>query len=257
MTTMKNSFNNRKNIKFYVIAVICVTAFFMQETMIFKSSEIEKAIAEKEWKNAKKERSRKLEKVKELTIGTKEYQEYKIEQIKTKKAHDKLMEITENAKFMKFLTFQQFMGEFGIFLGLFIYSLSNYIIARIKKGETLFGESIMHFTILYVSLYYLRWCFKDGDYRGFTYYTTNLICVLAILFSVFLILRSFSSNSKVARLIKWILFITDEHYLVMASKALANENEDPKEIEKQVNRYEEDTARVILEVVGENDSIVK
>ncbi|WP_452600820.1 hypothetical protein [Pontimicrobium sp. MEBiC06410] len=253
---MKNSFRNRKNIKFYAIAVICITAFFMQETMIFKGSEVEKAIAEKEWKQAKAKRSDKLAKVKELAIGTKEYEEYKVEQTKTKKAYDKLTEITEDAKFMKFLTLQQFLGEFGVFLGLFIYSLSNYIIVRIKKTETVFGESVMHITILYVSLYYIRWCFMDGDYRNLTYYITNLFCVIAVLFSVFLLLKSFSSNTKVAKLIRWILFITDEHYLAMASKALANENEDPKEIERQVNEFEEETARVILEIVGDKSSIV-
>ena len=245
---MKNSFNNRKNIKFYIIAVICITAFFMQETMIFKESEIEKSMAEKEWKLAKKKRTDKLNKVKELAIGTKEYEEYKIEQVKTKKAHDKLTEITESAKFMKFLTFQQFLGEFGVFLGLFIYSLSNYIIARIKKTDTVFGESIMHITILYVSLYYIRWCFKDGDYRTLTYYVNNLFCVLAVLFSVFLILKYFNSNSRVAKLIRWVLFITDD-YLAMAEKALGNEKEDPKEIEEQVNRFEEETAKVIFSAV--------
>jgi len=130
----------RKNNKIYpyILAVVCTTAFFAFEYIPDKSLEYLKA--KQNYTKAKKKRTVALTKLKKYAEETSFYKEYLIEKKRTDEAWTKLNIIKENDTFLGFTNLQQFLGEFGWVLGLFMYSLFNlfrsYTANNKEKGKT-------------------------------------------------------------------------------------------------------------------------
>lgn len=244
----RNNVKNKKNIIYYIIAVICITAFFAHETIISKSETIDEATLI--WETAKKKRTIALSKVKEITKGTAEYENYLLEKKNTDIVYNDLLLKYEEAKFLSFDNFQQFVGEFGWALGLFIYSLSNFVLSYKEKNDTFFGKAILHITLIYVSLFYLRWTFKGEDYRTFTYIFNNFLCVIGLILSTYCIMKSLKKNSKLNHLINWIFEIRHTHYQKMAIKALDN-TELYNETIEEIEEFESKNIEALYKVIDE------
>lgn len=241
----KGNLRNKKNIIYYLLAVICVTAFFAHETIASDSENISNATTV--WETAKKKRTLALSSVKELAKGTKEHEIYVMEKENTQRAYDELLLKYEEAKFLNFNNFQQFLGELSWSLGLLIYALANFVIAIIEKKETVFGKIIFHCTIIYISLFYIGWAFRMGDYGTGVYFFNNFLCVIGIFFATFFIIESLNSSSRLSYLINWVLKVRDTHYQKMALKALDNDELYEETIE-EIQDFEKETINTLYKV---------
>lgn len=176
----------KNNIIYYLLAVICVTAFFSHELVPSKTEEF--VIAKSNHLKAKDKRTLALNNLKEASIELPEYGLYLKEKEATDKAWEELLEVAENDKFLGFENFQQFLGEFGIFLGLFIYSFFNLVISCIRRKSAL-GEKILHSTLMFISMYYIGWSFNfNQDYLQSTYIIATIFFTALVILSTTLLI---------------------------------------------------------------------
>lgn len=171
------------NFSYFLIAVISVTAFFMHESFVYEYDVIEEAKIP--WQEDKKQRTIALEKVKKLSIGTPEYDEYWKWKVKTDESYSNLLGVTEDAKFLGFKNKQQWLGEFGPYFGILVVFIFLLIKFWFKKSKTLIGEVFLCGTFICISLFYLRWTFNRVDYLDSTYVYANIISTLLIVISTY------------------------------------------------------------------------
>lgn len=219
---MKSLVTKKSKLLFpYLLAVVCTTAFFSFEFVPVKSLEYKEIILKH--KEAKKKRTKALNKLKESTKGSPVYSEYLKEKRNTDKLWKELKVIQNNNKFLGFTNIQQFLGEFGWVFGLFIYSLFNLFRSYTSSNKE-YGYIFLHSVILGISCFYLLWIFQPyQDIPKIYYYLMAILSGVAISFSVHLMsLYNFSDIGKLQKIIRglfdFILIDSKEKDLIKDEK---------------------------------------
>ncbi|MFC5046342.1 hypothetical protein ACFSTE_03995 [Aquimarina hainanensis] len=231
---------------YYIIAVLCVTAFFAYA--FFPSQTKDYIEAKSKFDDYKELRTKALSKVKNEAKGTRVYLEYLDAKKEVEKAKQNLLEIKEKDKFFGFDNKQQFFGEFGWIFGFFTYSLFHLIVAILDKSEYKKGKIWLNSTTLFISCYYLGWCFNiKQDFEVYIYVVACLIATGIIVGSLYFALKTKNTLwFKVSSLVSYVLKIRRVYIAGLAVKAmeveenetidivLDFENETKKELEKLV-----------------------
>ncbi len=178
----------KKNLKYYILAVVCSTAFFVHEFVPVNSKEYVDIV--KAHSDSKSDRSNTREQVLESQKGTNLYQKYLEAKTRTDKIWAEVLELQKEEKFLNFKSFQQFLGEFGWAIGLLIYTVFNIVITLLSSKKLISGEIILHSTLLFISIYFINWTILPGDYSKSTYIIFAMIMSTSIVFSVFLLLKA-------------------------------------------------------------------
>ena len=105
--------------------------------------------------------------MKEFAKGTEVYQQYLIEKEKTDKAWQIFLKAKSEQQVFGFKDLRQFMSEFGIMLGLFIYALVNLFRSFYFEPENA-GMKLFHGLIISVTMFYFFWMFEYYDYSKMT-----------------------------------------------------------------------------------------
>lgn len=174
----------KNNYGYFIIAVVLATAFFAHETIVSDYTYMYAASAVFNTKN--EQNTLALKNIKKAVKGTPVYNEYLIINKEKNEAHAALMGEYDKLKFLEFKTFRQFLGEFGWAFGLFIYGLFNLIKAFIRKTKTFVGEVALHTTIIFISIFFMRWCFKHEDFMQVDYILINLFTALSFVMRPFI-----------------------------------------------------------------------
>lgn len=174
-----------KNIPYLLIAVLLGTAFFAHESVIFENYDsINKANSK--YRSALSIMEKKRDSLIETLKGSDIYIEYKTAQNDATRAYEPVRIAYEEIKFYEFNSLQQFVGEFGWALAVFIYSLINLIITFFKKDETILGKTFLHATILCISIFFIRWCFTHEDFSKATYIVVNVLSTTFLIISCYI-----------------------------------------------------------------------
>ena len=168
--------------------MVCTVAFFMHEFVQDQSEEYR--FNYNTHLHSKKQRTIKLNELKESAKGSDEYQAYLIEKNKTDKAFGELKNVMEKETFLGFKNLQHFLGEFGWALGLFIYSLFNLSLSFVRKSKSLKGEIILHSSLIFIALYFINWAFqKANDYSKITYVLYAIVIAIIIVYGTYLLVN--------------------------------------------------------------------
>lgn len=180
----------RKRYLSYLLAVICVAAFFAHEFLPDTPQSYQ--IELNKHKEAKKNRTVALNNLKEAGKHTPEYALYLIEKEKTDIAYANALAAKDEIRFLSFQDFQQFVGEFGWALGLFLYSIYNVVIAlsRSRESESN-GSVILHSVLVFISLYFISWAFFASDFSKTTYVITSVALTSLMILASSKLLKSF------------------------------------------------------------------
>lgn len=182
LTTIKSDF------LYYILAVVCSTAFFIHEFVPVNSPEYLDIV--QKHSEAKSFRSKARKNVLDSQKGTDLYRQFEAAEKETDVLWSQVIENQSKERFLAFKSFQQFLGEFGWALGLFIYSLFNIVMVYIKNQKTKVGEIILHSTLLFVSIYFINWATMPRDYEKTTYLAFAIAMTILIIISVSLLLKA-------------------------------------------------------------------
>lgn len=239
----------KNNIIYYLLAVVIAAAFFAHETIVPTDENIE--LLRSEWKSTKIKNKVALNTVKNLAIGTPEYDEYIKINTLNKEAYEKLKVAKENASFLGFQSFRLFLGEFGWAFGLLIYAIFNIATTLRRKGATYFGELALHSTLIFIALFYVRWCFMTTDYGTITYITVNLLCSVGLILAMYWFVTY--KNKAYQITIDFLYKIRNYHYKTVATKAsIAEMHSNPADgipVEKQIKAFETEFDNTLQKVV--------
>jgi len=148
---------------------------------------------------SKKQRTIKLNELKESVKKSTEYAVYLIEKNKTDMAFNELKIVMKKESFLGFKNIQYFLGEFGWALGLLIYSLFNLSLAFIRKNKSLKGEIILHSTLTFIAIYFINWVFqKANDYSKIIYVLYAIVIAIIIVYGTYLLVNH--KNNYINRL---------------------------------------------------------
>ncbi|QHI35786.1 hypothetical protein IMCC3317_11340 [Kordia antarctica] len=176
----------RKNLLYIILAVVCATAFFIHE--FIEDQSIEYKTAYQNYKTEKAKRTKALNILKEESIGTESYIKYDEKRVETDLAWQKLKEVKANEEFLGFLDFQQFVGEIGWAVGLFIYSLFNLIMVFHEVNNSKKGKVLLHTTLLSISLYFISWAlFSHDDFPKYVYMIFSILTSIILAYAVIII----------------------------------------------------------------------
>ncbi len=179
---------NKKDFIYYLLAMICVIAFFINEFQPKYTSEYLQVFGK--YQSAKKVFTDVLEELKTSQKGTMIYEKYIIEKRIKDISKQKYLDILKKEQFLAFTNFKQFLGEFGWALGLFIYSIFNLTLALVRKGESLKGQLILHTTFVFISMYFINWCLIPHDYSREIYFVYAILMTSLILLGTYLLIKS-------------------------------------------------------------------
>lgn len=183
-TTAKSSIN----IIYYILAVVCATAFFIHEYPSENTDQYTEDFSNHI--SSKKQRTKALNNVKKAAIDTPEYSLYLVEKEKTDQAFKKLLNTIESEKFIGFDNFQRFLGEIGWAIGLLIYSLFNMTMTFIRKNKSLKGEIVLHTTLIFISIYFIKWAFQlSNDYSRVTYVIYSIVMSLITVYGTHVLVK--------------------------------------------------------------------
>jgi len=180
--------DKNKNILYFLIAVILVTAFFVHEFIEKQPDEWTKAY--NTHLTQKKIAQKKLNLFKKSFSNSPEYLDYEKEKIKRDLLWKEFGIIKTNSSFLGFKTLQQFLGELGWAIGLLIYSLFNLSLVFIRKNKTMVGEIVLHSTLTFISLYFINWAFqKSNDYSKLTYILYAIAMAIIFIYGTHLLVK--------------------------------------------------------------------
>ncbi len=188
-----------KDYVYFLIAAVCAVAFFIHELIPGQTANYTNA----KYKHiiAKEKRTEALENLKNAASNLPEYNLYLKEKIATDKAWEELNEVKDKDKFLGFTNIQQFLGEFGWALGLFIYSLFNLSLGFLKKEFK--GVQYLHITLLSISIFYLSYTIQPlQDFTKIQYYLASVLITSFIVLSAYLLVKK--KNERVFKLQKII-----------------------------------------------------
>ncbi|AXG70018.1 hypothetical protein KORDIASMS9_02247 [Kordia sp. SMS9] len=184
LVTRKNNFLSKY--LHLLLAVVCTTAFFIHESI----DDVPKSYSEvvNKYLSEKEKRTELLNIFKNKFEDSEEYRAYYQQKIITNEAFEELEEVSQNISFLGFEDFQQFIGEFGWALGLFLYALFNFINTYMEPNRSRKGKLFLHFTLITISLYFIYWAlYQYQDFEKFTYLLFSIITSILIAFGVHLI----------------------------------------------------------------------
>ena len=170
----------------YLIAVICIISFYLFE--FFPDLSNDYRIAYQKHVEAKGKRAVALKKVKKFAEGSKVYSEYLREKLNTDKAWEALKNVKRRDRVFGFTNIQQFMGEFGPMLGLFIYALVNLFRSFYFEHRNI-GMKFFHGLIISVTMFNFFWMFEYSDFNKITYYAMTLVSAAVVVLAVYLITK--------------------------------------------------------------------
>lgn len=201
LTTTKLVMKKNNQIYPYFLAVVCSTAFFSFEYVPEKSLKLKEST--KKYLKAKKKRTEALNKLKEYTKGTALYEAYLIEKKNTDKLYSNLKEVKQNDRFFNFKNIQQFLGEIGWVLGLFMYSLFNLFKSYTATNKER-GYIFLHSVLLSIACFYLFWIFQPyQDIPRVWYYIMSVASGIVISYAVYLMAAyKFSDVGKLQLIIR-------------------------------------------------------
>jgi len=247
------------------LAAACAAAFFVH--MFFEVKPIEVQQARSEWKKSKELNTAKLSVVKNLTfsynkgkINITEFnnllpnavKEYELANSTKNQKYKTLTEAKENAKFLKFESFQLFLGEFGWPLGVTLFSLISLVITFIEKTTYKFGKQVLYGTSLYIGLFYMYYTVVDMlDYPKYYYIVSLVVCMLAMPFAVGLVYNKYQDEveglkKKIRILFSHITSTRSRYLLTLAEEAITEENKD--QVLDLVKQYDEEELTTIEKV---------
>lgn len=173
------------NVVYFIIAVVLATAFFASNTLTNDWYKI---------KEANKDYLVKVDKQNDAFLlleksikDNPNYFQYKEAETNKKEAYKVVKQEYAKHQYFGFNSKQQFWDKFGPWLGVFIYSLFNLVMSFIRKNKTIVGQIALHTTILFISLFFLRWCFKRQDFMQFEYILVNMITAVSLIFATYLL----------------------------------------------------------------------
>ncbi|NQY29904.1 MAG: hypothetical protein HRT69_10570 [Flavobacteriaceae bacterium] len=188
MTQPQTTERNKYNIIYYILAMVCTVAFFMHEFVQDQSEEYR--FSYNTHLQAKKQRTIKLNELKESAKNATEYAAYLVEKNKTSNAFSELKAVMKKESFLGFKNIQHFLGEFGWAFGLLIYSLFNLSLAFARKNKSLKGEIILHSSLIFIALYFINWDFqKANDYSKTTYVLYAIVIAIIIVYGTYLLVN--------------------------------------------------------------------
>ena len=184
VVTRKNNFYKKY---FHVLlAVVCATAFFVHESIPDKSEKYKEAYNKHH--KEKQERTLLLNNFKNTYKDSPEYRSYYKQKVITDKAWEEFGEVKTNRLFLGFKDFQQFVGELGWALGLFLYALFNFINTFLEPNRGRKGKLFLHITLVTIALYFIYWAlYNYQDFEKTTYFIFSLITSLVVAIGVYLI----------------------------------------------------------------------
>ncbi|WP_348747804.1 hypothetical protein [Tenacibaculum sp. 190524A02b] len=210
-----------KQIVPYILAVVCATAFFAFEFAPDKTKAYQEAKANH--LERKKARTLALSKVKEAAKDTEVYKLYLKEKKATNEAWLEYLEVRKKEKFLGFRSFQQFLGELGWVLGLFIYALFNLFRSYVEEKQNK-GIIVLHGTLIIIACFYLYWIFQPfQDVNKISYYIMAVLTGLLVCSAVYLMAKyKFTQVHKlqltIRNLFDFILVDTKEQALIKEEK---------------------------------------
>ncbi|SHJ44851.1 hypothetical protein [Aquimarina spongiae] len=169
------------------MAVVCSIAFFTYEFIPQNSQEFKDALAAH--KSAKAERTKALNALKKSQEGTPLYNEYYKQKVKTDRAFEAYRIAEQKEHFLAFDNLKQFLGEFGWALGLFIYSLFNVFVTFLRKEKKWPGEIALHGTLIFISFYFIAYCFKMKDFEAYQYIVSAFLMSCFIVTATYYLVR--------------------------------------------------------------------
>ncbi|WP_348704285.1 hypothetical protein [Tenacibaculum sp. 190524A02b] len=205
----------------YILAVVCATAFFAFEFIPDESINHKKA--KENYLEKKNERILALEKVKILAKDTDVYASYLDKKEITSKALQEYLEVKKNERVFGFINLQQFLGEFGWVLGLFIYALFNLFRSYVEEKQNK-GIIVLHGTLIIIACFYLYWIFQPfQDVSKISYYIMAVLTGLLVCNAVYLMAKyKFTQVHKlqltIRNLFDFILVDTKEQALIKEEK---------------------------------------
>lgn len=171
-----------------LLAVVCATAFFIHESLADVPKQYLEAISSHV--SEKQKRTELLNIFKNKFKDTPEYKAYYKQKVITDEAYEELEIVRKNISFLGFEDVQQFLGEFGWALGLFLYAFFNFTNTYQEPNRSRKGKLILHITLLIISLYFMYWAiYYKQDFDKITYLIFAILTSCAIAVSVHLILR--------------------------------------------------------------------
>lgn len=209
------------------MAVVIATAFFAHETIVDEYSGINKANADYSVLYNQSKEARDL--LIESTKGTPLYIDYIAKFEAANESYKTVTSEYAKIKFLEFSSFQQFMGEFGWAFGLFMFSLFALIITFHNKSETLIGRAVFFSTPLFISIFFLRWCFKHEDFSKPSYIIANLVTAFALIYSAYIYVNW--KGKYVEKLKEKIAYL--ENSLKKAFSFIYEETDDKEWIRKE------------------------
>lgn len=187
---IRNQVTRKNNIfsKYFhlLLAVVCATAFFIHESI----DDVPKSYSEvvNTYLSEKEKRTELLNIFKNKFKDSKEYKAYYQQKVTTDEAYGELEEAAQKISFLGFEDVQQFIGEFGWALGLFLYALFNFINTYMEPNRSRKGKLFLHFTLITISLYFIYWAlYQYQDFEKSTYFLFSIITSVLIAIGVHLI----------------------------------------------------------------------
>ncbi len=188
-TTEEKNRITRKNRKFvpYIIAVVCITAFYSFEFLENFSDEYTNALNNHAQK--KKERTKALGKVKEYAKGSLVYEEYLKAKSEADIAWKEFKNIQKGEEVFGFKSLQLFLAEFGPMFCFFCYALFNLFRSFYFERKNV-GMKVLHGLIISGTMFYFFWMFQQfQDFSKVTYYLMTFISAGVVVLAVYLITR--------------------------------------------------------------------
>ncbi|WP_046759347.1 hypothetical protein [Kordia jejudonensis] len=170
-----------------ILAVVCATAFFAHELLPDAPQEYVESL--NNHKLEKKKRTILLNSFKKKFENSPEYKKYYNQKVITDSAWDEFSKVKSKVSFLGFEDIQQFIGEIGWALGLFLYALFNFINTFIEPNRARKSKLLLHITLLTIALYFIYWAlYNYQDFEKITYFIWSLCTSIIIAVSVYFII---------------------------------------------------------------------
>ena len=197
----------RQNWVYFILAVVLATAFFAHETIVTDSSDI--LDANNQYYKAAEISKASYAEFEKTVIEDPLYKKFLNDKEFTLQSYAQVTQAYDDIKFMGFNDFQDFVGELGWALGLLMYAFVNLVIAFSKRTANFFGQIFLHSTIIFISLFFVRWAlYHKPDFANFWYIFSNVLAVIVLLLaSYFFVLFRDKKFKNAIR--EWIRYVYD------------------------------------------------
>lgn len=196
-----------------VLSILIVSSFFIHEFIPSKTLKYIKA--KENHLLLKKERTIALNAIKKAAKGTVEYSNYKEKVRLTNIAWENLLVVKKEDRFLGFSNLQQFLGEFGWAFGLFLYSISCYIISC-RERNSFKDIKLIHIPVIFISVFYILYTIQPyPDYPKSSYIFASFILTVFLSLIVYKLVKInsnfiFNLKENIRDLVGFVLKNTKE-----------------------------------------------